>query len=55
MYNNVIKSPLLMIQIIATYLYFRHDLPHATVWETITSEDKIFINKMHKVEYFYIN
>lgn len=55
MYNKVIKSPLLIIQKIATYLCFRPDLSHATVWEIITSEDKIFINKTHKVVYLYIN
>lgn len=42
MYNKATKSPLLMIQIIATYLYFRHGLSHANVWEIITSVD-IFI------------
>lgn len=55
MYNKVIKSPLWMIKIIATYLYFRHELSHATVLEIVTSEDKKFINKMHQVEYFYVN
>lgn len=55
MYNKAIKSPLLMIQIIATYLYFRHGFSDANIWEIITSVDRIFINKKYEVELFYIN
>lgn len=47
MYNKAIKSPLLMIQILATYFYFGHGFSDANVWEIITSVDRIFINKKY--------